>query len=312
MSFEIVDGINNFPCPDKNTVATIGTFDGLHRGHLTLLNRLRKTAEQKDLYPIVMTFNPHPRELITPHAPPPLLTTNAEKQKLFSELIDGTLLFVEFNRKLMNTNARDFVKDVILGQLRTTNLIVGYDHAFGKDRSGTIEELKQMSEEFSFELEVVPPVLVDDMPISSTRIRRLFENGDYEKARKLLGHPYAVSGKVARGIGLGHKLGYPTANLEISPRKLLPHDGVYSCSVLIEEKLYKGMMFIGKNHFNPTVPKSVEVNIFDFDDDIYDKDIVVYPESFIRENRKYENTDRLVEQIALDKQEVIKIINKGV
>jgi riboflavin kinase/FMN adenylyltransferase len=296
---------------DRAGIVSIGTFDGVHRGHLAILKDLKKAAEESGLYPIIVTFEPHPRRLVTPNDPPKLLTNLEEKIRILRDFVDGTLLVLKFNKELMNMTAREFIEEILLKTCRAAKMVVGYDHAFGKNRSGTIDKLKVLSEELSFDLTVVPPVLVDDMPISSTRIRRLIDGGEFRKARQLLGHDYPIMGRVTRGIGLGKKLGYPTANLDINSGKMLPVDGVYSCRVEITGRGYDGMMFIGKNHFNPDLKKSVEVNIFDFKDDLYDKDIICYPENYIRENRKYETPELLVKQIELDKQKVIKLKHKG-
>ncbi|MCP4634149.1 MAG: riboflavin biosynthesis protein RibF, partial [candidate division Zixibacteria bacterium] len=179
--------------------------------------------------------------------------------------------------------------------------------AFGKNRSGTINDLMGLSKIYSFDLEVVNPILVDGSPISSSRIRRLITGHDLDLALNMFNHPYPISGKVIKGIGLGRKLGYPTANIDFHERKLLPVDGVYSCSVEHDSNKYNGMMFIGNNHFDPNRAKSTEVNIFDFDKDIYGDDLICYPETFVRENQKFENTDKLVEQIKKDKEHILKL-----
>lgn len=305
MSLEVVMGIENLGGRVSKTVVTIGTFDGLHRGHQAILKRVMEVSQNKNLPVMAITFEPHPRVLVTPESPPPLLTNLNEKIGLFSEYLNGKLLVLEFNHQLMNQTARQFAKNYLVDKINLGKLIVGYDHAFGKNRSGTINDLMELSREHSFDLEIVEPVIVDDKPISSTRIRRLIAANQYDRAMELFGHPYPLSGKVIRGIGLGKKLGYPTANIEINPRKLLPPDGVYSCHVDIAGKYLYGMMFIGKNHFNPDAVKSVEINIFDFDKDIYDEEICCYPEKFIRESRKFEETSQLVEQLIQDKKHIL-------
>lgn len=307
MSLEIIKGVKNFTGRDDPTVATIGTFDGIHLGHQAILRSLVNSARELDAHALAITFEPHPRVLVTPDSPPLLLTCLNEKIKLFEKHFDGSLLILEFNRELMNMSAEEFTHAFLVEKLNLSKLIVGYDHAFGHDRSGTINDLLDLSRKYSFELEIVDPVIVNGRPISSTRIRKLLAERNLTQAVKFLGHSYPLSGKVIGGIGLGKKLGYPTANIEYNPRKLLPADGVYSCSVELGGVKYDGMMFIGKNHFNPQAAKSVEINIFDFDENIYGAEMFCYPEVYVRENRRYTNTGDLVEQIKLDKKKILML-----
>jgi riboflavin kinase/FMN adenylyltransferase len=311
LSLAIIEGIHNFKQGDKGVVATIGTFDGLHLGHQAILKRLGSYSRENGLAPIAITFEPHPRVLVTPDEPPPLLTTWIEKTNLFRSYLDGSLIVLEFNRELMNLSAEEFVHNFMIKKLNLKRLIVGYDHAFGKNRSGTINDLMGLGRKFGFDLEVVNPIIREGRPISSTRIRRLIQGHKLTQALEMLGHPYPIAGKVIQGIGLGKKIGYPTANIDFHPRKLLPTDGVYSCRIEMRNELFKGMMFIGNNHFNPETSKSVEVNIFDFKEEIYGEIIICQPQVFIRENRFFDDTSKLVDQIGLDKKEVLKLIDKG-
>lgn len=216
-------------------------------------------------------------------------------------------MVLNFNKELMDLTAEEFIKNYLTKKLNLKKLVVGYDHAFGKNRSGTINDLMGLSKTYSFDLEVVNAILVDGRPISSSRIRRLIAGHDLSLALKMFQHPYPISGEVIRGIGLGKKLGYPTANINFHERKLLPVDGVYSCQAEHNGTVYDGMMFIGKNHFDPDREKSVEVNIFDFDKEIYGDELICYPNTFIRENLKFENTDKLVEQVTKDKENILKL-----
>lgn len=216
-------------------------------------------------------------------------------------------MVLTFNKELMNLTAEDFIKYYLTNKLNLKKLVVGYDHAFGKNRSGTINDLMRLSKTYSFDLEVVNPVLISGRPISSSRIRRLIAGHDLSLALKMLQHPYPILGKVIKGIGLGRKLGYATANIDFHERKLLPVDGVYSCQAEHDGNMYDGMMFIGKNHFDPNREKSVEVNLFNFDKDIYDDELICYPKTFVRENMKFESTDKLVEQITKDKENILKL-----
>ena len=307
MSLKLIKGIDNFPGYDDRTVATIGTFDGLHLGHQAILRRLKMSADKMGMNSLAITFEPHPRVLVTPGSPPLLLTCLDEKVSLFERYMDGTLLVLDFTPELMNLTAEEFTRKYLVERINLAKLIVGYDHAFGKGRSGTINDLMDLSRKYSFELEIVDPVIVNGRPISSTRIRQLMMGRNLTQAIKFLGHPYPLRGKVIGGIGLGKKLGFPTANLECNPRKLLPADGVYSCSIEHAGRNHDGMMFIGKNHFNPQADKSVEINIFNFDEEIYGEKVTCYPEVFVRENRKYTDTGDLVEQIKQDKKKILML-----
>lgn len=312
MSIEVIKGVNGFDKIDGGVVATIGTFDGLHLGHQAILASLMKAQTKEHLVPMAITFEPHPRVLVTPESPPLLLTTWEEKVKLFSQYMSGKLVVIEFNRGIMNMSADEFTHSFLIDKLHLKELIVGYDHAFGKNRSGTINDLMVLSGKYSFNLEIVDPVIIDGKPISSSRIRRLLAENNLPRAIQMLGHPYPVTGIVKRGIGLGKKIGFPTANLEVSSRKLLPRQGVYSCSLEMDGTLYDGMMFVGINHFNPVAGVSVEVNIFDFDKELYGQEIICYPEIFLRDNMIFDNQEKLAGQIETDKANVMKLRNRGV
>lgn len=312
MSVEFIKGLNNYkPNQPGTAVVTIGTFDGIHRGHQAILKRVNEVAhENGGLKPVLVTFNPHPRVVVTPESIPLLLTAIKEKEKFIPDFFDGQVLILEFNDKLKNLDAEEFVKKILVETLGVKKLIVGYDHAFGRNRSGNIEKLTELGLKYNFDLEVVNPVIYSDLPISSSRIRKATLEGNYNLAIELMGHYYAISGPVERGLGLGRRLGYPTANVGYDIRKLLPPEGVYACWAQIDGEEKDGMMFIGKNHFNPQKLITVEANLFNFDRDIYDKEIIVYPTVFIRENKKFSSTEALIEQISQDKKDVLEIINK--
>lgn len=311
MSLQIINGIQHYSSFEAKTIATIGTFDGVHLGHQAILRHLKLAAERQGATPLAITFEPHPRVLVTPGSAPLLLTVWEEKMKLFEKYMEGRLLVLEFNEALMNMTAEEFTREILLDRIKVQKLIVGYDHAFGKNRSGTINDLVGLSRKYSFALEIVDPVIVEGKPISSSRIRRLILENDLSRAIDMLGHHYPIRGKVIRGIGLGREIGFPTANLRVPERKLLPADGVYSCGLELAGRKFDGMMFIGQNYFNPDAGISIEVNIFDFDENLYDKELFCYPETFLRENKKYDSTTQLVEQIKIDKEIVLRIKNEG-
>jgi riboflavin kinase/FMN adenylyltransferase len=304
-------GIDNYSkSSDHAVIATIGTFDGIHLGHQEIFRRVRQQSKQQDVDSVLITFDPHPRVLVSPDNIPMLLTTIEEKGKFIPHFFDGKVLILEFTKQLMNMAAEDFVRKILVDIVGIKKLIVGYDHAIGKNRTGNIPALRAMGAEMGFEVEVVEPVLIGGRPVSSSRIRDAISSNHYPDALKMLGHDYAIYGTVMKGIGLGKKLGYPTANVNYNLRKLLPGEGVYACWAQVNGEVCHGMMFIGRNHFNPEDRISVEANLFKFDRDIYEEEITVYPTHFIRENRKFDSTEALVEQISLDKQHVLQIIKK--
>jgi len=311
LSIKLIRGLENYEAPEgQAVVATIGTFDGIHRGHQKILGRVLSHAAQLNAEPLVITFDPHPRTLVTPGEAPLLLTTLPEKERYLGRYFRGMVLTLQFNAALQNLSAADFVRDVLVSRLGLKQLVVGADHAFGKDRSGNIDELRRLGAQFDFQVDVVEPVVLDSERVSSTKVRRQLEGGDLGRAVDFLGHSYAILGMVEKGIGLGHKLGYPTANIGYGGRKLLPPQGVYACRAQVGERRKEGMLFIGRNHFNPEVRITVEANLFDFEEDIYDQELIAYPIRFVRPNRKFESTEALVDQIKLDKQEVLRILEK--
>ncbi len=310
MSTDFVHGLNNLPAPQPSVV-TVGTFDGIHLGHQAIFRRVRQVADEYGLRPILVTFHPHPRELVSPHDKPMLLTSLTEKELFVPCYFEGTVLVMPFDRQLMNLGPDEFVRNVLLDKIGLKKLVVGYNHALGKNRAGTIDELTRLSSKYDFDVEVVEPIIHDGAKVSSSRIRRAMTLGRYSQARELLGHEYAIAGMVERGIGLGRQLGYPTANIRYGERKLLPPEGVYACWTEIGDEKKSGMMFIGQNHFNPVARVSVEANLFDFDRDIYDRELVVYPTEFVRRNRLFKERDALIEQLKQDKIQVLEILRRG-
>ena len=307
----LIKGLENYKAPQgQSVVATIGTFDGIHRGHQKILARVMNIASELNAKPLVITFDPHPRVLVTPADAPLLLTTLPEKEHYLAHYFQGIVLVLQFNAALQNLSAADFVREILVERLGLKQLVVGTDHAFGRGRSGNIDELRRLGTQLDFQVDVVEPVLLRSERVSSTKVRRQLEGGDFERALSFLGHSYAIHGIVEKGIGLGHTLGYPTANIRYGGRKLLPPQGVYACRAHVGKLMKEGMMFIGHNHFNPEAKISVEANLFDFDRDIYGEELFVYPIRFVRPNQKFETTEALVDQIKLDKQEVLKIIEK--
>jgi len=308
---QFIKGIENYKAAgEQAAVATIGTFDGIHLGHHTILEQVQQEAKRYSLTPVLITFHPHPRVVLTPDHAPLLLTTLEEKEQFIPDYFQGKVLVLTFDETLRNMDAEVFVKTVLVDKVGVKKLIVGYDHAIGKNRKGDTKELQRLGQKYGFEVAVVGPVIFEEKPISSSRIREAMLIGDFDEAVELLGHHYAIYGKVVRGMGLGKKLGFPTANVDYNERKLLPPDGIYACWAKVGEENLNGMMFIGKNYFRPDAGKSVETNLFEFDRVIYDEAVFVYPTQFVRENRKFSSTDELKAQMKRDKELVLNIIKK--
>lgn len=291
-------------------MATLGTFDGFHLGHASIFRRLVKKSEEHRLPAVAITFHPHPRVLVTPDDPPPLLTTPEEKIAILDNRFDGSLVFLDFNEKLRRMTADEFAREILIERFGIRALVVGYNHSFGHRRSGNIEKLAEIAAREGFELEIVGPVTYKDKPISSSRVRRAMEAGEWDDAVAMLGHPYAIHGMVVKGLGHGKDLGWPTINLDWMKRKLLPREGVYSCSASVNGTMYQGMMFIGVNMLNPERSLSVEANLFNFDRDIYNEEVTLYPLHYIRANRRFSSPEELARQIAEDKKTIQTLLNK--
>jgi len=287
-------------------VVTLGTFDGVHLGHQQILRRVTTQARLEKRKSVLLTYHPHPRLVLRPWQPVQLLTTLEEKIKLIEAYGLDEMIVLNFDQALANTEARQFVEHILVKKLLPGYLVVGYDHGFGKNRQGGIEILKETGELHGFAVEVVPPVKLGEENISSTKIRKAFQAGEFNKGAKLLGHSYPVRGTVQMGTGLGQKLGYPTCNLRLPPEKLFPPAGIYSCKVEIGSRIKDGMAYVGTK---PTLRSagqktedelSLEVHLFDFQGILYDCTLLVYLEEWIRPDQEFKDLEALREQIRLD------------
>jgi riboflavin kinase / FMN adenylyltransferase len=289
----------------RNTVLTIGTFDGVHTGHQQVINQMKKRALEVDGETVIITFDRHPRTVVRASEGIRLINTLDEKIELLSGKGIDYLVIIPFTEKFAQLSAEDYIGQFLIRYFRPHTLIIGYDHRFGKGRSGNYELLEQQSAIFHFHLMEIPVHLLNSISVSSTRIREAIGEGDMETARQLLGYTYFFSGNVVEGNHLGRSIGYPTANLSIPDEsKLIPGDGVYAVDISVSDEpdtIHHGMMNIG---FRPTVngtKKIIEVNIFNFDRDIYSKSVKVFVKRFLRTEKKFNSLDDLKAQLALDK-----------
>ncbi len=305
--------INSFKA--HKPVVTIGTFDGLHMGHQKVLNRLIDFARSHGGESVVFTFYPHPRLVIAPHETNlRLLTTLNEKKDLFARSGIDHLIIFPFTKEFSQLTYSEFVEQILVEKMHTHCLVVGYDHRFGKNREGGFEYLQNCAEKFGFEIEKLDVLLVDEAHVSSTHIREALENGNVALANKFLGYRFTLHGTVVEGERVGRKLGFPTANIEASdPHKLIPGYGVYAVEVMISGQKYGGMLNIGSRPtFNKNADnRSIEVHIFDFSGDLYNKEITLIFVGKIRDEQKFSGVEALTEQLKKDKVAAQKILTAG-
>jgi len=290
---------------DRATVLTVGTFDGVHVGHQTILRYLRARAEQQQGTATVLTFDPHPRTLLTGKQTP-LLTTVDERAALLSEAGIARLVVLPFTHELASMEAEDYVRDVLVTQIGLREMVVGYDHAFGRARRGNTDLLRAMSSSLGFSVDQMPAALINDAVVSSTRIRSaLIKRGAVDEAEALLGRPYALSGTVVSGDQRGRHIGFPTANLQPDPAKLIPQNGVYAVLVYLGDERHGGMLNIGIRPTFDAVEQRVEVNLLNFEGDLYGQTIRLEFVKRIRDERKFDGVDALIVQLKSDKVQVL-------
>lgn len=296
----------------NNPIVTIGSFDGVHLGHLKVIDRLRKIARDQNGETVVFTFDPHPRQILHPaekHLH--LLTTTEEKTALLEKAGVEHLIIYPFTKEFAELSYADFVRDILVGRLNLKVLVVGHDHKFGKNREGTFTMLKDLSVIHHFTVEKLDALLIDHLHISSTRIRNALLEGAVEKANQYLGYRFQVEGKVIEGQKLGRRIQFPTANIRVSdPQKIIPRNGVYACYPFVNGKSYKGMLNIGTR---PTVnsnpdDRSMEVHLLDFRDNLYDESIRIEFVRKIRDEQKFESIELLRAQLEKDKQTVRQLL----
>jgi riboflavin kinase/FMN adenylyltransferase len=284
------------------TVVTIGTFDGVHVGHQKIIKRLIDAGNKDNLKSVILTFFPHPRMVLQKDTKIKLINTIDERSDILNSLGLDHLLVKKFTKEFSRLSAEDFVKQVLVDKLKAKKVIIGYDHRFGRNRNADIEDLKTFGKKYNFEVQEISAEDINDVSVSSTKIRRALSEGNITKANAFLGYNFMITGKVTKGKGLGKQLGFPTANISIKENyKLVPKHGSYVVSSVINKTMVYGMMNIG---MNPTVngeKESIEVHFFNFDNDIYNKKIQISLLKRLRDEQKFESVDALKNQLDNDK-----------
>jgi len=290
---------------DKNSTITVGTFDGVHIAHQKIIKEVVARARQSNGRSVVVTFEPHPREIVsTAGSTVQLLTTLLERQELCEQLGIDWFVVINFDKAFSNQNFRDFYKIYLINGIGMNLVVEGYDHHWGKNREGTIESLVSLSKEFEFEVMNIEPFVYNGTAVNSSLIRNDLLLGKVELAAELLGRPYSLSGKVVTGERRGRLLGYPTANIELdSPKKLVPDNGIYFVNVHVGTEKYFGMASIGvRPTFQTTGMRTIEVHILDFDKDIYEKKIRIGFLRRLRSEFKYDSAEQLIQQMHKDRE----------
>ena len=296
---------------DKRSVVTIGTFDGIHLGHQEILSRLIKSSKNKDLNSVVLTFFPHPRIILNKYNEVKMIDTLDEKIIHLNEIGIDSLIIHPFDRNFSLLSANQFIKDFLVDKLKIKHIIIGYDHRFGKGREASVTDLKNYANDYDFTVEEIKAQEIEKITVSSTKIRNSINQGDIKTTEKYLGRSFNLTGKIVKGDGLGKKINYPTANIFIEETyKIIPKDGVYLVETIIEDKLFNGMMNIGHRPTIGTNVKSIEVHLFNFNEDIYGQVISIKMISKIRDEKKFSSIQALKEQLVKDENYCLKLINK--
>lgn len=301
----------------EKTVVTLGTFDGVHLAHRQILNKVLELAKQKNSAgnnsrSFIITFEPHPQEVLKNKTPDiKLLTSLEEKLRLLEKIGIENVLVIKFTEEFSKTQANEFYKKYIYGSIGLNNLVIGYDHLFGRDRQGDFTTLLGLGEKYGFRVHRVEEIDVDGKPVSSTRIRKALAEGNIEEANRLLGYEYSFDGIVVEGDKVGRTIGYPTVNLKfIKENKVMPNDGIYCVKIVYSGNTYYGMMYHG---VRPTLSEGLvrakEVHIFDFDKNIYGEKLTVSFLTKLRDDKKFTNKEELIEQINKDKEDSLKFLS---
>ncbi len=296
--------------PLAHAVSTIGTFDGVHSGHQKIISRLCEMAGNEKGESVVLTFFPHPRMVLQPDDNNlKMLTTMSERIELLKRSGVDHLIIQPFNKEFSRQSAVEFVRDILVNIIGTKTLVIGYDHHFGRNREGSFKDLEEMAPMYGFRLEEIPKHVINELAVSSTKIRNSLLTGDVKTANRLLGYAFSLTGKVVDGDKIGRTLGFPTANISIAePYKIIPATGIYAVLVKVDEELHKGMLYIG---YRPVVQGkrlSVEVNIFDFNENIYNHTISIMLKARVRDDIHLSSLEELKKKMIEDKLVATKLL----
>jgi len=298
---KVYRGLENYD-KVKNAIVTTGTYDGVHLGHKTIIKHLKKIAKKNNGETVVLTFHPHPRMVLQENSDIKLLGTIEERVSLLKEAGVDHLIILPFTKEFSRISSLEFVRDILVNQIGTKKLVIGYDHHFGRNREGSFGHLKEFGPMYGFEVEEIPAIDVKDVNISSTKIRVALEEGDINKAKEYLGRNYSISGIVVAGNQIGRLMGFPTANLKIKESiKLIPEIGVYAVNIFHNDHKYKGMLNIG---YRPTISDdngiSIEVHLFDFKANLYHEELKIEFISKVRKEKQFKDVNQLKDQLERD------------
>jgi len=306
---QVINHLEQFKKPDFSVV-TIGTFDGVHIGHQTILKQIVSEAKENNGKSILITFWPHPRFVLNKNADLKLLSTFEEKSAIIKELGVDYIVKLEFTAEFSKLSAHDFVESILIDAIGTKNLFIGYDHHFGNNREGNISFLKENASEFGFEVNEISRQDIDDIGVSSTKIRNAIGDGQIHLANSLLGRNYSLSGEVIHGEKKGREIGFPTANILVPETyKLLPADGAYAIKATVRGEKYNGMLNIG---FKPTLKgtkRTIEAHLFNFDEQIYEEMVKIEFIKLLRRETKFNSLDELKNQLNIDRQEAMNLLS---
>lgn len=296
-----VPAILHPPRPGAGAVVTVGTFDGVHRGHRRVLDDLVRRADASGRESVLVTFDPHPLRVVRPESAPPLLTPTEEKKPLLAESGVHHAVILAFTRELQQFSARDFVVRILLGRLGMRELVIGYDHGFGRGREGSVDTMRELGGELGFAVDVVDAVLLDGEPVSSTRIRNALATGDVREAARCLGRRYSLQGPVVHGQRRGRDLGFPTANIALrDPEKMVPLPGIYAVFGWVGETRVPGLLHLGPRPAFPGDPPTIELYLMDFSGDLYGRELRVDFCERLRDIRPFDSVEALIAQMRED------------
>jgi riboflavin kinase/FMN adenylyltransferase len=297
----------------NNAVATIGTFDGVHYGHQKIIKRLCELAKSTGGESVILTFFPHPRLIIDPENQDlKMINTINEKAKILDSLGVDHLIITPFTRDFSNLTPAEYIQNILVDTIGIKHLIVGYDHRFGKDRKGGLQDLEAFSKNFNYKIEQIPEQDINDVAVSSTKIRTALLDGDVALAANYLGYNFSLYGRVIKGDKIGRTIGFPTANIFVEETyKLIPSDGIYAVTVELNNQVFKGMAYIGQRPTINGMTRNIEVNIFDFNQEIYGQDITMTFLEFLRHDVKFTGLEALKEQLQKDKEATLEYFRKS-